>query len=189
MDSTGNNGRIPNRIRIRHYAVHSYIRAGARLKRKSNTGARQNHRMHWSRRPGRFQVESQHRRPSDAERSRARVGDACAFIDGVSVIDKARRQSAQDLIQILLGDTQFIQRVERATGPGVCLTRCHRWVWARDAQRLRRIWLQERSHSRRRPNSVTRATGRRVRLPQIVTCEGQMSLVELANVAHGRDCA
>ena len=57
------------------------------------------------------------------------MGDACAFIDGVSVIDKARRQSAQGLTEDLLGCKQCIQRVARAKGPGMCLTRCHRRVW------------------------------------------------------------
>ena len=57
------------------------------------------------------------------------MGDACAFIDGVSVIDKTRRQTAHGLVPGLLERIQCIQRVDRATGPGMCLIRFHRWVW------------------------------------------------------------
>ena len=41
------------------------------------------------------------------------MGDACAFIDGVSVIDKTRRQTARGLIPDLLRCMQGIQRVAR----------------------------------------------------------------------------
>jgi len=77
----------------------------------------------------RFEVENQPSPLGDLGRSRARPGDACAFIDGVSVIDKARTQAALGLTEDLLGCKQYIQRVARATGPGMYLTRSHRWVW------------------------------------------------------------
>ena len=114
-----------------------------------------------------FEMDDRSSPLGDPSRSRARLGDACAFIDGVSVIEKTRRQTAHGLIQDLLGCKQCIQRVARATGPGMCLTRLQRWVWVRDAQRSRRIWPEGWSRPRKRPNAAARATGRRVRLTAI----------------------